>query len=128
MAFTDPIVLADNAAANQSFTLQSKTQNGSDYIENDATGTDQRKIVIRHTNAGPSVVKGAKPVRRHLVQFTHEKLNATLGKIEKITLNVTLTTDPGASGLVAADIYHVRAFAANFLTTTNIDKLIRDES
>lgn len=127
MAFTDPIALNDNAAASQSFVRQSGLLGGSDWVENDATLADTRRIVIRHSNAGASVQKGAKSVRRHLTQFVHEKYNATLGKTEKCTLNVTLTIDPGAS-FTTTNMYDLRAFAVNFLSTTNLDKLVRDET
>jgi len=127
MAYTDPISLFDNAAAAQSFVRQSNQKDGSDWIENDSTVALTRRIVIRHSNAGTSVVKGSKPIRRHLVQFTHEAWNATLGKTEKATLNVTLTNDPGTA-ITAAQLYDLRAFAVNFLTTANIDKMVRDET
>lgn len=127
MAYTDPISLLDNAAASQSFTRQSSQLAGSDWIENDATLLDIRKIVLRHSNAGASVVKGGKPIRRHLAQFIHEKWNATLGKTERCALNVTLTIDPGAS-FSTTEIYHLRSFAKEFLTTTNVDKMLRDET
>lgn len=128
MAFTDPQSLNDNSAAAQSFVRQDVLQGGSNWIENDATGTLIRKISFRHSNAGASVLKGGKPVRRHLVQFTHEAFNATLGKWDKATLNVTLTTDPGGGVITPTNIYDLRAFAVAFLTTGNIDKLMRDES
>jgi hypothetical protein len=127
MAYTDPIVLIDNATANQTFVRQSSQKDGSDWIENDATIALTRRIVIRHSNAGASVVKGSKPIRRHLVQFTHEAWNATLGKTEKATLNVTLTNDPGTA-ITAAQIYDLRSFAREFLTAANIDKMLRDET
>lgn len=127
MAYADPITVADNAAANQTFTLQSRQSAGSDWVESDATPTDMRKIVFRNSNAGASVAKGAKPVRRHLVQFSHEKWNSTLGKTEKAILNVTLTVDPGAS-FTTTNIYDLRAFAENFLSNTTIDQMLRDET
>lgn len=129
MAFTDPITLADNSAANQTFTRQTFAPTGSDWVETDATVADTRRIIIRHTNAGPSVVKGSKPIRRHLIQFTHEAWNATLGKTERATLNATLTVDPARSEITDAHLYDLGNFAAEFLTVTaNIDKLLRDES
>jgi len=128
MAYSDPLVLKDNAAVNQNFVVQSRLQGGVDYIEDDATTTDRRRISIRHSNAGPSVVKGSRPVRRHLFQVIHDKWNSTLGKQEKATLNITLTTDPGAS-ITTAEILHLAAFGAEFLTLdANVEKLLRDEA
>lgn len=127
MAFADPITLADNAAANQTFTRQSAQQNGSDWIETDATLGQARTITIRHSNAGTSVAKGAGAIRRHLVQFALTQYNSTLGKQEKAVLNLTLTVDPGSS-IAASDLYHLMAFAKNFLSSANVDKLVRDET
>lgn len=127
MAFTDPITLNDSAAVLQTFTRQSSFAGGSDWVENDATLTEFRKISIRHTNAGPSATKGGKPLRRHFVQFSHEKYNATLGKMEKFTCNVTYTVDPQAA-LTLTNLRDVQAFAKNFATTTVLDQMIRDET
>jgi hypothetical protein len=129
MAFTDPIVLADSnpiSPANQTFTRQFTAQGGSDWIENDAIPSLVRKIVMRHSNAGPSTVKGAKPVRRHLVQFTLDKWNATTAKTEKAVVNCTITVD-AASSITVAEIEDLSTFAANFLTDGNVEKLLRDE-
>lgn len=128
MAFTDPISLNDNAAAAQSFTRQTFVQQGSDWIESDATVASTRRIIIRHSNAGASVIKGGKPLRRHLVQFVQEAWNATLGKTEKATLNLTLTVDPGRSAITDTNLYDLRSFAKEWLTTANIDKVLRDEA
>lgn len=127
MAFADPIVLADHAAANQNFTGRSSFQGGSDWVEDDATLSDQRTLSIRHTNAGPSVAKGQSPVRRHLVQLVHTKYDSTLGKNVKMTFNGTLTIDPGA-GFTTTEQQNIVSFGTKFWTDTNLAKVIRDET
>jgi hypothetical protein len=127
MAFADPIIVADHAAANQNFTGRSSMQGGSDWIEDDATLTDQRQLSIRHSNAGPSVLKGQTPIRRHLVQFQHVKYDSTIGKNVKMVLNTTLTIDPGA-GFTTLEQQNLVAFTKNFFTDANLAKLIRDET
>lgn len=127
MAFAEPIVLANASAVNQNFVLQSRFKDGSDWIEDDATSTLTRRLSIRHSNAGPSVQKGFKPIRRHLVQMVEEKWNATLGKQEKVTLNLTVTVDPGSS-VTVGEVYDLRAFMDSFLNNSNLDKLLRDET
>lgn len=127
MAFTDPITLNDSSAVLQTFTRTSSFAGGSDWVENDGTMGDLRKISIRHTNAGPSATKGAKPLRRHFVQFVHEKWNAALGKTEKATFNVTITVDP-SSALTTTNLRDLQAFLKNFQTSGILDQLLRDET
>lgn len=127
MAFGDTLTLADHAAANKTFNRQSSLQNGVDYVESTATAGDQRKLSIRHTNAGTSVAKGAGAVRRHLFQTTHTRYNGTLGKQEKMVVNTTVTMDPGSS-FTTADLQHLVAFEKSFFTDGNLDKLVRDEA
>lgn len=128
MALTDPITLNDHSAVLKSFVLQNRGPGGSDYVESTATATDMRKIVIRHSNAGASIVKGSKPVRRHLIQFTDEEWNSTLGKTEKATVNVTITVDPGAAGISTLEIQDLVSFAKDFLSDTRLAQMIRDET
>lgn len=78
MAFADPLVLADNAAANKNFNRQFSQSGGSNYVESTATPLDNRTIIIKHGNAGNSVAGGSAPKqRRHLIQFIHTKYNST---------------------------------------------------
>jgi hypothetical protein len=131
MAFSDPITVLDRTATGKDFVLQSRTLNGSDYVEETASASDQRKILVRHQNAGPSVQKGAKAIRRHLVQFVDERYNATLGKQERAVLNVTLTIDPGSSAALTGNgLADLAAFASNFFDPSGdtLEKLLRDES
>lgn len=128
MAYADPLTLNDSAPLAHNFTKQQSVPNGSDWIDGASTATDVTKILIRHSNAGTSIVAGQKPIRRHLVQFTREIWNATLGKTEKMTLNVTLTVDPGTS-FTETNRDDLEAFAANFLLSdTFTDRLMRDET
>lgn len=127
MAFTDPIVLADQLAANQTFTGTGNVQNGSYWVENDATNADRRELAILHSNAGAGLIKGGPPLRRHLFQVKHSKWNAGLGKTEIATLNTTLTIDP-TSSFSTANLYDLAAFLRNFYTSGNLDKLLRNES
>lgn len=129
MAFDNTLTLVDFSEANQNFVAQSRLQGGVDYIESDATAESTRRLSIRHTNAGASVLgKGAKPIRRHLVQFTHEKWNSELGKTEKATVNVTITVDPGAS-ITTTEKRDLIAFAISLIgETANQDRLLRDEA
>lgn len=128
MAFTDPIALDDSASVEQSFVLQSRQKDGSEWIESDATAGNVRRISIRHSNAGPSIQKGAKPVRRHLVQFSQETLNTTLGKTEKLVVNLTITNDPGST-LDNTEAAHLLAFVKGIIESSNfVDKILRDET
>lgn len=126
MAFAD-LTLGNYAEVNQSFVIQSQLPGGVDFIEDDATIGDTRRISIRHSNAGPSVVKGGKPIRRHLVQMTHEKWNADLGKTEKLVMNMTITNDPTTT-FSETNIRDLWTFMVNFITDTNVKKLLRDEA
>lgn len=127
MAFDDPIVLADNSAVDQSFTRKGVSLTSSEWVESDSTSTNIRNLSIRHASAGPSVQKGAPPVRRHLVQFKLNKWNSILMKMEVATLNVTLTVDPGST-ITAANIYDLVAFQKDLLTNSVVDQLMRDET
>lgn len=127
MAFTEPYSVNDNSATLQSFTRTGSLPTGSDWVENDATSSNRRSMKVRHSNVAASKTPGGKPVRRHLLQFVHEKWNATINKWESATINVTLTVDPQSS-ITAAEIYDLMAFEKNSLTTTIVDKLIRDET
>jgi len=73
------------------------------------------------------VVKGSKPIRRHLVQFVHEKWNSDLGKTEKCVVNATITNDPGST-FTSTDLLHLVMFAREFLTSTRVAQLLRDET
>lgn len=127
MAFSDPITLADSESSNQSFTRQTSVQNGSNWVESDSTIDDTRTLIIRHSNAGKSVVKGAPPLQRANVAFQHAKFNSTLGVTEKAVINVNITFD-SASSFLAGDFNDLAAFARNFFTETNLAKLMRKES
>lgn len=128
MAFTDPIVLQDNAAANQNFTRRTGiTILGSDWVEDDATASNERTLAIRHSKAGPSVTPGAPPKQRHLLQFQLRKYNSLIAKVEQFGINLTFIDD-ASSSITAAEKYHVLAFAKNILTTGNLDKILRGES
>lgn len=126
MAFADTITVQDAAAADKVFVLQSRFNGGADYIWDGSTASLTERLKIRHSNVGSSVVKGQKPVRRHLVQFIAEKFNTDLGKTETVTTNVTITVDPGST-LTAEPEKH-RAFVESFLSTTTMAQLIRDEA
>jgi hypothetical protein len=129
MAFTDPIGLNDSVAALQNFTKISQIGGRSEWVENDATAINRRRLIIQHQNAGTSVAKGQTPIRRHSVQMIHERYNATLGKMEKLTQNWSWTVDPGASSITATDIADQLAFMKNFFpNTATLDKLLRDET
>lgn len=128
MAFDNTLTLTNNGAESESFVAQSRLQGGVDYIDVTSTAANTRKLSIRHTNAGPSVIKGGKPVRRHLVQMVQEKWNSTLGKTERATVNVTITVDPGAS-ITLAEQQDLIAMASNFVDVdANVEKLLRDEA
>lgn len=127
---TDPLQLKDFADSTQGFTRISSLQGGSDWVEDDATISDKRTIAVRHSNAGKSSVKGGPPLRRHLMQFTHSKWNATLGITEKLVANVTFTCDPSTS-FDTTDYADIGAFISNAFgngAETILDQLLRDET
>lgn len=115
--FTDPLSLNDVSETGQNFTRVGTTLGGSDWIESDASVSDTRRILFRHSNAGQSVNgKNAPPIRRHLVSFIHEKWNEETAKTEKAVMNVTLTHDPSTT-FASTDLKDLMAFAASFLTS-----------
>jgi hypothetical protein len=126
MAFTDPIVLADYAAANKSFNRGGFIPQGCQYIESTATPSDKRLLTIKHTTSGLGPNKS--PISRHLVQISHEKWNATLGKTEKLVMNLTITLENSSSFSANPNQYDILTFLKNWISTANYDKLIRGES
>lgn len=128
MAFTDPIVLADNTPTNQNFTRTvTLASGGSDWIEDDASASLERKLVMRHSTAGPSSVKGAVPRQRHLIQFTHREFSAITGLQELFKINLTVEDDPGGSQITTTEKQHMYAFVRSFLTDANMAKVLRAE-
>lgn len=128
MAFADPIVLVDNAAANQNFVLQGRGVDNASYIESDATGTLIRSIKIMHQNAGKSVTPGQKPKRRATVQFRVQSLDTVTNRWHEFTANLSFLVDPGASSIDLAAQQHIRAFVSSFCTNANMEKLLRSET
>lgn len=127
MAFADPVVLANAAAANKSFNRKTSGPNGSDGVEAASTASDRITMKILHSRVGKAAQPGA-VVERHLLQFQRAKFNSTLGADEIATINLTLTV-PSSSGLTTTDSNDLCAFVKNFLgTQANIDRLIRGES
>jgi len=125
MAFADSISLSDGTNT-RVFVLQSRLNGGCDYIWDGSTAALTRRLKIRHTNVGASVVKGQRPVRRHLAQLITESFNTDLGKTESVTTNYTLTVDPGSTLTTAPEDH--RKLMEDFLTTTSIAQLVRDEA
>jgi hypothetical protein len=127
MAFADPLVLVDNAAVNQNFTRKvTLASGGSDWVEDDATAALERTLVMRHSTAGPSVVKGAVPRQRHLTQFLYRKFSAITGLTETFKVNLTIEDDPSSS-ITLADKEHILAFVRSFATSANLPKILRAE-
>jgi ribosomal protein L16 Arg81 hydroxylase len=110
------------------FNLQQFVPNGADYIDATSTAALTRRLLIRHSNAGASLIKGQKPIRRHLVQAITEMFNEDLGKTEKITANFTFTVDP-AHTFTDQQIEDPGVFLSNFIIgSNNMARLLRDES
>jgi hypothetical protein len=127
MAYSDPLVLADNTPTNQNFTRKSFINGGSDWVEDDSTSASERVIVMRHTNGGPSKTKGSAPKQRHLTQFVFRKYNSIIAATDYFKVNLTIEDDPG-SGVTIAEKNHILAFVRSFATSTNLDKILRGES
>lgn len=132
MALTDPITLVNEQAVDTDFVRVSTYKDASDWVSEITPGSDVIKLSIRHANAGASIVKGAKPARRHLLQLRREKWNSTLGKTEIMTVNLTMTHDP-ASSLTSQDLRNILWMACyKFGTAAGsnafADSLIRDET
>jgi len=127
MAFADPLVINNAAAAAKSFGRKSASAGQSDGIEASSTPSDRWLMRIAHTKVG----KGAAPgttVDRHLLQFQRVKFNSTIGADETMTFNLTVTV-PSSSGLTTTDSNDGLAFIKNFLATqANIDRLLRGEA
>jgi hypothetical protein len=87
MAFADPLVLVDNAAVNQNFTRKvTLASGGSDWVEDDATAALERTLVMRHSTAGPSVVKARCLVRGTSRNFSTESLVLSRGSLRRSRL------------------------------------------
>lgn len=125
MAFSTDLVLADNAAANKTFSLRNTNGYNTERIDQSTTGTEPRLCAIKHSSQGK---KGtSEQAERHLVSFSVTKKDPTTGVLYTSVLNVTLVT-PATGPLVRADYDHLIAFAKNFLVTANVDKWLRNES
>lgn len=127
MSFGATITLPD-ISGSQVFNLQGFVPNGADYIEDDSSPTLTRRVAIRHSNAGASIVKGQTPIRRHLLQLKYEAWNADLGKTEVMIGNLTITKDPGST-FATSDVRNLCAQLKEFLDDdAMVDRLLRDES
>lgn len=128
MAFTDPIVLADNTPTNQNFTRKPQSVlMGADYVEDDSTSALERILLIRHSNAGPSNSPGSPPKQRHLVTFGLKKYNSLTSKTDVFNINWTILDDPGSS-ITLTEKRHILAFLRSMAVDANMDKLLRGEA
>lgn len=128
MAFTDPLVLVDNSAANQNFTRKQGVSNlGSDWVEDDSTAASERFFIIRHSNAGASTIPGAGPRQRHLIGFGFKKYNSLVSKTDTFGVNLTVNDDP-ASSITLAERRHFFAFLRSFAIDATMDKILRGEA
>lgn len=127
MAFSEPLVLVDNSAANQNFTHRGiSVLNGADFVEDDSTAGNERYALIRHGSAGPSNAPGSTPKQRHQWAIGQRKYNSLVSKTDVVQINTTFVWDPGTS-ITTTEFNHLIAMNLSFLTTTNFAKLIRGE-
>lgn len=125
MAFASDLVLADNAAANKTFSLRKTEGFNTERIDQSTTQAEPRLCLIKHSSQGK---KGtSEQADRHLVSFSVTKKDATTGIMSTAVLNITLVV-PVMGPLVRADFDHLIAFGKNFLVTANVDKWVRNES
>lgn len=125
---TDPQVLTHGLEGAKTYVRQDSFNGGSDWIMETSDSADTRRLLIRHSNAGKSTTPGAGPVQRHLWQMIRESLNATTGKMEKATVNVTFTIDPGAAFTQAEILEMFDAAVNGIVADAQGVKLLRGES
>jgi len=125
VAFATDLVLADNAAANKTFSLRKTDGFNTERIDQSTTAGEPRLCTIKHSAQGKKGTVEA--ADRHLISFATTKKDATTGVLYTATLNATLVI-PQSGPLVRADFDHLIAFAKNFLITANVDKWVRSES
>lgn len=112
MALTDPWILVDNSAANQTFVRRPQlVLDGSDWVENDATSALVRYAQIRFSNAGPSNTPGGAPKRRCALMVGIRKYNTLTAKTDVFQFTGSFVTD-AASGITDAERSHVIAMGA----------------
>lgn len=114
----DPIVLKDNAAADVTFNIisQGNLKDGTfEVIRNDATSSPSapRLMTVRQRITG----RGDARVRRTLVSFTKDIINATTGRSSRVTYNASWVF-PLNGDAANTDLYHLLTMSADLLLST----------
>lgn len=119
MAATADIVLADYSAANKTFTPSVAVSNGNQYADVSSTVASPRSLTVKHVLLPASAQTG---VEVHSLAFAHTAVDSVSGKM--YTVSVTLTFRVPRTGPTLGNRRDLWTFVKNFLTDTNIEKLL----
>lgn len=119
MAATADITLADYSAANKVFTPAIAIANGYQYSDTASTIASPRTLQVKHVTLPASAQTG---VETHSVSFGHTVVDATTGK--PFTAVATLSFRIPRTGPTLGNRRDLWTFVKNFLTDTNVEKLL----
>ena len=118
MAATVDITLADYSAANKTFTPSITVKNGYQYNDTSSTVASPRTVQIKHTMLAANAASGSDV---HSVSFGHTVLD-TAGKPQTAVVGVTFRVP--RAGPTLGNRRDLWTFVKNFLTDTNVEKLL----
>lgn len=119
MAATADIVLADYASVNKTFSPSIAVPNGSQYADVSSTASQPRTLQIKHIMQAANASTG---VDVHTVSFAHTVLDSVTSKPYTVSLSMTFRVPRTGPNLTnRRDLW---SFAKNFLTDTNVEKLL----
>jgi hypothetical protein len=118
MAATSDIVLADYSAANKTFTPSVQVSGGFAYADTSSTVASPRSLTVKHTVLAASAATGTEV---HSMNFAHTVVDS-VGSPQ--TVSATLTFRVPRTGPTLANRRDLWTFVKNFLTDTNVEKLL----
>lgn len=119
MAATADITLADYSSTNKTFSPSIAVANGSQYADVASTASQPRTLQIKHIMQPANASTG---VDVHTVSFAHTVLDSVTSK--PYTASVGLTIRVPRVGPTLANRRDLWTFIKNFLTDTNVEKLL----
>jgi len=122
--FADPLVLADYASANHTFSKLKVGSPESSYRDQAATTLGGFSVALRHNSQGkPGTPEEA---HRHTAAFSYFEIDGTTGELFRATYVGTLIL-PVRGPLVAADCDDLRTFSNNFWNNARMTQMLRSE-
>jgi len=124
--------LNNNAAVAKTFVEVAKDKVSSDWVNTTDAATVDQRLLIKQSIIGRT--PAGVPIRRTLVQTQMQVpytvvdgLGRSKAAMETVTCNFTFTRATTPTTITATNGYDVLAFLKNFLTTANLDSLVRGE-